>query len=373
MSFGGQARARSMASRPRRRRRRSGAAAAGLLAAVLIAGAALWLWEQTRLDRFTDRLLAEAARQGWQVQIGDQRRAGWPWAVRRVLRDVRLAPPAGPAAGLVWTGERLVLELDPLDASPLRLRLGGLQTLGGPDAPLGRRLRLEVADLLLTPLRPARADAPCRLGIRATGGMRVALPGSAALRIDGLSGLLLWTRPGAPGAGQHDGQALSLHAARLALSGVKDAPMAMSLSLALPGPRGAPGLAWAERLRGWQQGGGRLLLEEAVLRLPDSRITLAGTARLDANLSAYGDFTLRLRGADRLIDRLARDGELDRAEARAVHAVLGLITDADEPPAAASRTRPPPEIALPLDLRDGLLSLGRIPLLRLAPPAAPPP
>jgi len=339
---------------------------AAIVAAVLLASALLWLWGEDRLGRQLDRLAGEARQTGWQVSTGAGRQGGWPWRAARTFDDAVLSPPAGRA---VWTAQHLTVADALLDPPAIRIELGGLQTLGRAGSPLSRRLRLQAGALVLGP--PSHpASGPARLALR-SGPLRIALPGEPAFTVRRLSGLLRWTTTTGADGVRHDGQAVSLRLDGIAAPGWPDGTGSASLVLALPGPRGAAGLDLRRRIAAWRDGGGRLLLEAATLSLPDCRITLSGEARLDAGFQLYGDFTMRISGADSLIDRLNQAGWLDRAAAQAMRAVIGLISDAGTAPAGAGKVQMAPRpastgtIELPLMLRGDVLLLGRIPLLRL--------
>jgi hypothetical protein len=65
--------------------------------------------------------------------------------------------------------------------------------------------------------------------------------------------------------------------------------------------------------------------------------------------------TLTVAGLDQTLDRLARNGVLSRQEAIAITGMLGLMM----------RPPDPHLLRAPLSLREGLVSLGMIPVLRL--------
>ena len=133
-----------------------------------------------------------------------------------------------------------------------------------------------------------------------------------------------------------------------------------ALELSLIGPAGQDD-SLADRRRIWQAGAERLLLRQAVLDWPDTRIETSGQATLDGNLQPDGRLAVRVTGADALLDRLAQSGRVSPSAVSAVRAVLGLIAAGRGSPDGTDRH----PLELWLTLHGGLLSLGQIPLLRI--------
>jgi hypothetical protein len=105
----------------------------------------------------------------------------------------------------------------------------------------------------------------------------------------------------------------------------------------------------------WRNAGGSIALR--ALHLATGPLTVDGQGRfqLDAFLRAEGTVDLRLTGLDGMIARLAENGTLTGPEARAIRAMLGLMM----PPTGGD------ELVAPVNLREGVVRLGAIPLLRL--------
>ena len=121
----------------------------------------------------------------------------------------------------------------------------------------------------------------------------------------------------------------------------------LSFDVAVSGPALPP--------TAWQNAGGSLALR--ALDLADGPLTIGGQGRfqLDAFLRPEGTADLHLTGLTAMTDRLEKNGTLTRAEATAIRAMLGLMMR----PAGADA------LDAPLSLREGLVALGAIPLLRL--------
>ncbi|WP_428376175.1 DUF2125 domain-containing protein [Lichenicoccus sp.] len=345
---------------------------APLALALLLLGADTlgWLYAQHVLDRRLMRLQAQASEAGWRFDALSMARGGWPLAATRRFEEPGLYPGGrlgGLSGGAVWSASRLTAAISVLHPSEMTLRLGGGQviatttiaTTGSHPAPdLRQALRFRGDDVTLAiPL----GTRPRQLRLHATR-LRVAFPaglGLAPLRVRRLEGSLRWT--GAAAALSIASQDLDLAAGA---AGPGLAVDTGALELSLVGPLAAKGAGWADRLRAWRDKDGRLIVTRAALLWPDARLALAGNAALDGNLRPDGAFSLRIVGADALVERSVRAGLLSAAQATSIRAILGLV-------AAATDTRQGSgSITLPLDLHAGTLALGRIPLL-LVPALAP--
>nr|WP_321983697.1 DUF2125 domain-containing protein [uncultured Lichenicoccus sp.] len=313
-----------------------------------------WLYAQHVLDRRLLRLQIQAGDAGWRFSAASTRRGGWPLAATRSFQDPGLHRSAGPGAGaddnagIGWSGARLTAAISVLHPTDMTIRLGGGQMirLGGDT------LRFRGDDVMLAIPLQARTS---RIGFDARRLRLLLAPGASTLRMSRLEGSVRWTA-----------DAIALSATTRGV-GVADAAGpgldadAGDIELSLVGPFGAKDATWTDRLRGWRDKDGRLIVTRGALQWPDARIQVAGNATLDSTLHPDGAFSLHLVGADALVGRSVRSGLVSNAQATSIRAILGLI-------AAASDARNGGSLDLPLDLHAGTLALGRIPLLRLSMP-----
>lgn len=333
-----------------------------LLAALLLAADTLaWLQMQRLLDRRLAALVQDAAKSGWQLDIAPGRRGGWPFAATRTLPGVRLhGGEALAAGGIVWSGERITASLSLLHPQGIGILTDGTQVISAGNAGLARSLRFWGTRIgLRLPFRSGTLATRLSFDAQA---LRVALPGAGpddVVTVAGLDGKLRWTSEAR--ALTLDLQGIGLPAALPQAAGL--VIPAGSLEASLIGALGSRSSSLTDRLRGWQEGGGRLMLRRAAIHWPDGGIDGSGQMSLDGNLLADGGFVVGITGADALLDRLAKSGRVTVATASAVHAVLGLIVAGQVHPEAPGPARP---LELPLTLHAGLLSLGQIPLLRIA-------
>ncbi|MDQ1081567.1 DUF2125 domain-containing protein [Pseudoroseomonas cervicalis] len=329
-------RIRARAEPPRRRR------LPRLLAGLVLLLAALhglaWYLITDRLEQEALRWAEARRAEGWQIAHGPPRRGGWPLAASVTLPEPRLALPEG----LSWQAEALRLSLHAEAWDRLRLEPGGAQALrlGPIDLPYSAA-RVEAEIPLRAPLQgvPLLAEA-LRLG-----------PPGQMLEVARLDGTLL------PGG---DPRAVQLAATGLVLPAPTPLGQrieAATLDAALTGPL-PPGPDLARRAAAWRDAGGALELRGLTLRWGGAAASAAATLALDAALQPAGAGTLRLAGAERLLDALVQSGSLGARNATLARGLLPLMQRPD--PAGG-----PPQLEVPAALENRTLSVARLNLLRL--------
>ncbi len=114
----------------------------------------------------------------------------------------------------------------------------------------------------------------------------------------------------------------------------------------------------AQRAAAWRDAGGQLTMDHAALRWGPLDVDGTGLLSLDPALQPRGNATLQVTGFTETIDALARAGVIGANDAKVVGTVLSLI----------SRRLPngTTEATVPLTLDSGRVSMGAIPLARLA-------
>ncbi len=313
-----------------------------LLVCVLLGTDTLvWVQVQHVLSRRLDRLAAAASQAGWRLEAGLPVRGGWPWAATLTLPAVHLR------GGIGWSSERVVASLSPLHPGRVAVFAHGVQTItfGAPGSGQGlaRSLRLWGPRIALHV--PAWSDDP-RAATFDAASLHVAPPGAGpgdVLTVAGLRGTVRWTA---------QARALTLELDSLFLPRRWDPGLGPVI----------PHVALEASLAGWP---GRLLLRQADLRWRDSRLTVSGAATFGAGgLRPDGAFSLRVVGATALLADAVASGRLTAGSASAIRAVLGLVA-AGAPRGQDVDAPGLPPIELPLTLREGLLSLGQIPLLQI--------
>ncbi|MGI4744728.1 MAG: DUF2125 domain-containing protein [Janthinobacterium lividum] len=336
--------------------------AALLVSASMLVGIDTLMWFRLEhlLDQRLDRFSTSARTSGWRFGARAGERGGWPLSatltlVRPLLHGTNPLAPAG----IDWSGERVILSLSPLHPHRLVITAAGTQSLSlmrGGEPPIvlrfwGARIALHM---------PPDAD-PAHIAhyLLDAEALHVALPGAGPDDITQLAeatGRLEWQPPNpapdddASAAERHDAYAsISLDLrdvalpARLRASGrvVQRATLRMVLT----------GDPVATRLPTV----GRLHLAEASLDWGDSAAAMAGDASLDVEGRTNGSFDLALTRPDPALRQMGETGLIGPGTSTMLRGVIGLIAVSQQGP----------QVHLPLTLRDGLLSLGQIPLLQI--------
>ncbi len=348
---------RTQAGRGRGRGLLIGAAALGALLAGL--DTVLWVRAERALDRQLAGLVAAARAAGWDFEADGDSRGGWPDAATLTLRHPSLHGGARPLpGGIAWSGDGVMLSLPLLHPHRPTLLADGTQTVTMASAlPGSPTVRFWGSGLSLRlPDRQGAMQDGLRLHADV---LHVALAGAGpddVAEAADLTARLRWRPSPTPGgAGQ---VALSLFLRDLAL------PVPGQGGEAAGGDR-ADRIVQQARLEATLIGrpgspGSRLRIGRAEIDWGGSRVRFAGQASLRADGSPDGDFVLELADAGPALRRLRGAGFIDAGTEQAMAAVLGLIAAGE----------PGPALRLPLLLRDGMLRLGEIPLLRL--PGLPP-
>lgn len=298
------------------------------LAILALLHSAAWFGATLYIERFAAGWIAA---QGGQVQHGPTSRGGWPLTAAVTYRDARIATPV-----LRWQAEALTLRWLPWDPSGFALEPAGAQRIAAPALqtaytarqaslflPFGPsgETRLAVTELAASGITLGRLDATLRETRLAARLDALHLPGQPVPRLDGAT---------------LDGN-----------------------MTALP-----PGTDPLRRWAAWRDGGGRVTLTDLTLRIPDARASLTGNATLDVQMRPAGEGTLVLQNGPAAIDAAIASGLLPRnlgAPAR----LLATVMARPAPDGGA------PVISLPVQGRDGRLSVGGLAVARIPPLAAP--
>ncbi|WBV42645.1 DUF2125 domain-containing protein [Pseudoroseomonas cervicalis] len=320
------------------RRRRLPRLLAGLVLSLAALHGLAWYLITGRLEQEALRWAEDRRAEGWRIEHGAPQRGGWPLAASITLPAPRLSLPEG----LSWQAEALRLSLHAEAWDQLLLEPGGAQALrlGPADLPYSAA-RVEARIPLRAPLQgvPVLAEA-LRLG-----------PPGEVLAVERLDGTLL--AGGDPRAVQLSASGLLLPAPTPLGQRIE----AATLDAALTGPLPS-GPDLARRAAAWRDAGGALELRGLTLRWGGAAASAAATLALDAALQPAGAGTLRLAGAERLLDALVQSGSLAARNAALARALLPLMQRPD--PAGG-----PPQLEVPAALENRTLSVARLNLLRL--------
>ncbi len=318
-----------------------------LLLALGGASFALWSWTVGRLRAGFDAWAQQAAAQGWTVRAGTTRGAGWPVAGELVMHDLTLAAnPDVLPGGATWTAARAVLHISPLAPQVLEIRLQGTQrvrVLGDLSAPF------ESESFVLTVPLPGPGPVhmtahQIRFGAPVAGMSIGLLDGQLQQQPDSL-GFDLSAEAMALPAPPAPQPALGRRIASATITGSFDGPW-------------PPGTDPAARAALWQKGGGTLRVRHLAVGWGPLGVTGTASFGLDPSLQPLGTGTARVVGYEPALSALAAGGAITPAAAQAVRAVLALLARTPDGGGA-------PEVELPLDLHDGVVHVGHIPVGRM--------
>jgi hypothetical protein len=344
---------------PRRRGavRRAFVALAATLALLAAADTVLWRVAISWLEQDLAVWQAQRRAAGWTVTAGPPARGGWPWAARLDLPSLALTGgQADLPGGVAWRGERVGLGVALLRPRRLVVTVGGAQDLrlGGlpPLAVSADSFALEI------PLEPG---GPARSAELDAAGLRVRTPAGEATiaRLAGHGETRAVAGPGeAPLSVVASADQIVLPDVlpnRAWALGPRIA--AASLDAALTG-RLAPGMGPAWSAAAWRDGGGTLEVRRFAVGWGPLGLTGSATLALDAQLQPMGDANVRIVGAAATLDALAAAHTVSPRAAQAAGGVLALLARVPEGGG-------PPQVQVPLTLRDRTLALGGFPLVRM--------
>ncbi len=296
-----------------------------------------WWWLSGRVAAQFGAWQAAQVAAGYQVSAGPAHRVGWPLQAAVTLPDVTIAA----AAGASWHTRALRLVFEPW-------RPGVFTAI--PTGP--QFLRLGTAPL-----------------IQAAGRIEAVIPLDAAAITVEAHGLTVTT----------EGRSASAErvSARMASTGLELAANSVTLPKPAPGQNPLPldgvvhslrldaqsnvpippAATWPGAAAAWQRAGGQLAVSNVDLQWGPLQARGSATLHLTAALQPEGAGSVQLTGFAAAVGVLQRSGTITQDAAQAAGAVLALLST--QQPGQA------PEVDLPLTLRDGLVSAGPLPVLRV--------
>ena len=280
-----------------------------------------------------------AAGAGWTLSSGPAHWAGWPVAAEIVLPDAVLRAGPDIIPPLTWTTPSAAIRLSAWHPTVLTVSATGAQTLAigtAPPVPFTAQRLLALIDL--TAHDPVHITAATLAIAAPDGPVGIA---SADLRLlpDGLTADL----------------------AGITLTGRSGQPITPPIDTLRIDGRIAPAIdpqpTAIESARRWRDAGGKLDLRTVALRWGPLDATAHAVVTLDQALQPALAGDLTASGLQAVIEQLAQTGAMTRSTATAAQGMLAILS-------APTGGGP---VTLPVALRDGVVSVARIPLLRLLP------
>lgn len=293
--------------------------------------------------------MAERRAEGWMVSASNRTLAGWPRTAAVELAGFRIAggEPDIPG-GVAWQVDHLLIGVDLLHPDHVNALASGTQRIGplrGPTVAYTTELtRLRI------PLRP-----PTPIAEITTRALRV---GTDGLSI-GSARALIGEDPTAGKAQPalsitldtrdiilppHINWPLGRHIPSLSADAAIDKP--------IPSPRG-----FTEDVRAWRDGGGAIDMRRIDLHWGPLEGMLTGTASLDQDLQPLVTGELDASNYAEALDVLAAHRIIGGDAALAAKAVLSLLASV---PASG-----PAQVKVPFTIRDRILAIKGIPLVKL--------
>lgn len=317
---------------------------AGVLVAAVAAGhTAAWFYATRYLEAGFAMWSAQRRAAGWEVTSGTPVRGGWPLAATLTIPGLTIgAGPRDTPGHLMFHSEQTVLALTLQHPALLQIDLHGTQTIQITPAPV----TAFVADKI-------HVEGPLRRLAGATAGTLEV----RNLRGEGVTVALL-TGQLTPA----DSPALSLAAEAIDLPAGDKWPFGQHISsasidvtlrggLLRPGPVSASAAAW-------QQANGALQVTHFALGWGPLGVSATAQLELDGRLQPVGTADLHVIGYAAALHELSARHFITKDASFAATAVLALL--ARQPADGGA-----PEVEVPVTLRNGIVSLGQVPLARV--------
>jgi hypothetical protein len=301
---------------------------------------AAWLFACMRLEDGVRTGAVAAEAEGWTMRAGPSAWAGWPIAaeVRFPTVTIRGSQSVFPP-GLAWSAERVRLRVGLTHPTILAVIAEGAQTIAAKGVPaVPFRTELSRAAIDLNGRDPARVRIARLEAALPAGSLRI---GAAELQLppDGLTADL--TDITVPGGGGHE-LSPAIGSFRLQAHATRPFPAAPIA---------------AESARAWRAAGGSIEVSNAALIWGPLAASGRVSIGLDERLQPGADGTIAATGLSDFLDALVGTEALARPAAVATKAVVAILS-------APAEGGP---VSLPLAFHDGVLSIARVPLLRLPP------
>jgi hypothetical protein len=319
-----------------------------------------WIWARQALDQGIAKWRAEQIERGYAVDYDGPDYGGFPFALSVSFANPRVVTPQG----LTWQGPPVFGAAKLWDPFTIDLRFPGLHRLSLSPSSVTGDGETRQADI-------SAESASGRVVLQSDGRVESAAVDLGKLRLSGdaiepVSLLRLTARLGPlrPGKGETleevdlVGEALGveLPPGRGDLLGDEIARLSFDSTLVGGIPPGKPEVA----LPAWRDRGGRWRFHRLALKWGPLDLQSAGRLELDELLRPAGEFQTELKGAGAIIDRLIQTGKIKPEAALAARLALVAMGRPDN---VTGET----VLEAPLSLRQGMLYLGPIPIVPIAP------
>lgn len=335
---------------------RIAAGAAAFVLLVFVGYGAIWAVAGFQLRGGVLDWIEAREAEGYRVAYSGLGLGGFPFAARVTLAAPVVTAPDGRALGWSWAGDRAAVEASPLRPNGLTIKLAGEEALSVNVAGKLKTYRGHAEEFTLFTGGEA---ATGRLTVRGLA-MAAEEPGDA-IGLDQLTATGSFTKR-MPPAEPDTGYVLNLSGAGLRLPRALNLPLGNTISHIAADATvigsAAPSASLHDTLARWRDGGGSVHF--SALRFDYGPLSLdgEGTLALDDEAQPVGAFSVRVQGFQQTVTDLAARGIIDDQAASKARIALAFL-------AGAARQGVPATVKVPLAVRDRLLSVGSVPLLKV--------
>lgn len=340
---------------PLMRPSRLAVAAALVLLLITVGASGAWLWSRQALEDSIARWRGEQIERGYAVDYGGPHFGGFPFTLSVTFE----APSVITPQGLTWQGPPVQGEARLWDPFAIDLAFPGVHRLSLAEGAETRQAHITAE------------TATGRIVLESDGQVesaRIDL-GQLVLRGEGLDSVAmqrLTARLGPLRPGQGDALEeldfvaevidVQLPPGRGDLLGDQLARLSFDSTIVGGIPPGKPEVA----LPAWRDRGSAWRFRRLAALWGPLNLQAEGELRLDAALRPEGQLDARLKGAGAIIERLAASGKIKPEAALAAQLAVAAL---GRPDSETGET----VLAVPISLRQGMLYLGPIPLVPVAP------
>ncbi len=328
-----------------------------LLVVVVLAAvwSGLWAYAAHTARTMVADFVQGGQRTGWDVSYESLETSGYPFAVHLEATGVRAASVGGN--GVTWRGHAPVVRarVVPWRLQRLEVRAGSETTLHVTDKGRGFAVRATVEALVAAVdvgLEAWAADAQAE-------GLIARLDTGETMTIAALvaSGRRLHAPEAENPSLKLMMSARTIHLPLEMTRSVAETVDRVVIETAVLGP--LTGFSPAALMQ-WRDRDGVLRIERFLVAAGAVQVRADGNARLDPQLQPQAALSARIHGIGTVLDTLVGGGVIGARTARMAQSVLSLMSRA---PADGG----PPEVVVPLRLRQGTVSLGPVPLFQIGP------
>ena len=324
-------------------------AALGGLLLFALATTAYWHWAAAQIVSGLENWRQQQMARGFIVNFGEMEVTGYPFTLDLSLSSPQLSAPDGRYwQGPAITGYAALWDPFTIDADVAgKHRFGGFGTPGDITG-LARQASLQVHLSL---------EGGVTHAVTSVADVEVLYREAQLLQIGTLDAVLGPLRP----ASEDQLQELDFNGSARGILLPDDRDLlfgsqveSLSLKATLRGPLPAKDVRQALPI--WRDAGGEAIVHSAEIAWGPLNLHAKGGARLDALFRPEGQFGTRISGLNEVLNRLTERGEIKPAQAGLLGFALLSLGGGDAR-----------HVALPISMRNGLLSAGPVPIAPLKP------